>query len=226
MKSWNKQHISSAQHSALHIASACWDGETGAGGTGEQDCLSKAALLRKAVSKPLSQTESSWRTAGDTAAWGSRKERRQLYSVKQKQLHFWRLSLLGHLESKQFTAKWDGDKKPRDQRTGLRTHSGSPTSAGGVLGVMAAVWHAELHPELEVWASRRLWTGSQELILFNFTHHPVWEQTGITQRAVGKAWCSLYPLPSLQKAKGLPSPPRKSKVPHRCHQMTKLPKLH
>lgn len=43
--------------------------------------MSKAALLRKPVSEPLAQTKGSWGIASDVAAWGNRKERRQLYSV-------------------------------------------------------------------------------------------------------------------------------------------------
>lgn len=109
----------------------------------------------------------------------------------------------GPLGIQAITAKWGRDKKPRDQWTGLRTHSGSTTSSGGVLGAMAAVWHTELHLELEVRAGGGLWTGLQELILLNLTHHPVWEQAGMTQRAPGEAWCSLYPLPTTAESKEL-----------------------
>lgn len=59
----------------------CYDDETSDVGTGEQDHLSKAALLRKSMSKPLSQTKGSWGIVSDVAAWGNRKERRQLYKV-------------------------------------------------------------------------------------------------------------------------------------------------
>jgi hypothetical protein len=55
----------------------CYNDEASSGGTGEQVHLSKAAVLRKPMRKPLSQTKGSRGIAArDVAAWGNRKEQR------------------------------------------------------------------------------------------------------------------------------------------------------
>lgn len=87
---WKTPVQSWAQCPALskwELSFGCCDDEARNGGrvAGEQTHLSKATIRRKLVSEEaLSQTKGSQGTARDAAAWGSRKELRQLYSMQQK----------------------------------------------------------------------------------------------------------------------------------------------